>query len=280
MKNQQNKGQGSKGRELTEAQNDFALVELERLANRQGFRACQSLRSGKPTGKGRGWRMPVEVSKTSEVEAKLAGKYEVIRALHHVYGQRWPARAQWLPAFGPFTRRQIAFKRWLSLTAWRGAFNDVTQLPGGVTGRRSSGVRALFVSIDDENKEEAANMAAALFAPDSEGNPWLEASEARESKRASDIKRAKLEVFKRYLEPFKGKAMLKANDRRAKWAAVRRARLVGYLLEGQGAGMRSNDLKKILKPLGLPLGRYRPGQGKRSLVAQLVRGTLVSRGNK
>lgn len=270
MKNQQNKGQASKGRELTEAQNDFALVELERLANRQGFRACQSLRSGKPTGKGRGWRMPVEVSKTSEVEAKLAGKYEVIRALHHAYGEAWPARAQWLPAFGPFTRRQIAFKRWLSLTAWRGAFNDVTQLPGGVTGRRSSGVRALFVSIDDENKEEAANMAAALFAPDSEGNPWLEASEAKEAKRASDIKRAKVEVFKRCLEPFKGYSMLKANDRRAKWAAIRRGRVIGYLLDGQRAGMMSNNLKRLLKPLGLPLGRARAVQGTRSLVSQLA----------
>jgi len=204
------------------------------------------------------------------VEAKLAGKYSAICALHKAYGERWPARAQWLPEYGPFSRRQIAFRRWLALTAWRGAFNDITQLPGGVTGRRSAGVRALFVSIDDEQKEEIQREALALFAPDFEGNPWLEASEAKEAKRAGDIKRAKGLVFDQFLKPFAGKVNLNANDRRAKWGAIRRARVVSYLLEGQGAGMRRGHIQRLLIPLKLVWRTYRKGSTiGRSLFAQL-----------
>jgi hypothetical protein len=245
---------------------DLALVALDRLASRQGWRACQSLRLGKATGKAGGWRMPVEVSATSQEEAIQVAKYESIKALHHAFGEQWPVRVQWLPEFGPFTRRQMAFRRWLALTAWRGAYNDVTQLPGGVTGRRAAGVRALFVDIDDENKEAMTREAMALFAPDSEGNPWLAASERREAKREKEFKRAKLEVFRRYLKPFAGKGNLTHHERQAKLVAIRRARIVSYLLEGQGTGMRSDKLGKLLKPLG-----FETTQGKRTVAASLAR---------
>ena len=251
---------------------DLALVALERLATRQGARACQSLRSGKPTGKGAGWRMPVEVSTTSEIEGIAAAKYAAIRALHAAYGERWPSRVQWVTEYGPMTRRQLAFKRWLALTAWRGAFNDITQLPCGFTGRRSAGVRAMFVSLDAEQKEEATRHAFALFAPDAQDSAWLESSEQKEARRARAIRKAKRIVFECYLAPFAGKYDLNANDRRAKLAAIRRARVVGYLLDGQGAGMRSDNLKRTLKPLELPTRTGKRGQALgRSLVSQLAR---------
>ena len=241
---------------------------LDALARRQAFRASESLRSGKPAGKGQRWRHPTPVSATSEQEAEMAARYAMVQKLVGIYGKAWLHRTPWPGESVPLTKKQLTIKRWLSLVAWRAAFADLTQLPCGMVGRRAAGVRSLFISIDDEQAEEARNQARAVFAPDCEDSAWFEESKGREARRASDIKRARFLVFRRYLEPFKGKTKLTANQKRAKTGAIRRARVVCGLIEGQRPHMQSNNLKRLLKPLGLKIQQR---SGRRSLVAELAK---------
>ena len=242
----------------------IATSALVALATRMARRAADNLRSGRPTGKGKSWRSPVEVSRTSQDEAKQSAVLACVSELNRIYGDDWTQRAPWVPAVGPWTRQQRAFRRWLALVAWRAAYKELTALPAGVTGRRSSGVRSLFVDLDGDAHQEALRVASATFDPDASESPWFERSLALEVDRARAIRRARSIVFRQFLAPFKGKRT--QTDRRAKLVAIRRARVVCSLLEGEGVGMRSDKLGAILKHLGIETS-----QGKRSLASALAR---------
>lgn len=231
-------------------------IALLAVAGKQARRAANSFRSGKRTGPGKGWRSLFEVTETSEDDARQAAVLSCVQELTRIYGDAWSVRVPWLPPFGPGNRRQVAFLRWISLVAWRSAYRELAALPGGVTGRRETGVYSLRIDIEQDEALKAMHLAQPSADPD-----YLDSGD-----RARELRRAKRIVWSRFLDPFKGKRQLGANERRAKLAAIRRARIVCQLIDGQGAQLRSDKLGEILKPLGI-----KTGQGKRSLAGALAK---------
>jgi hypothetical protein len=262
--------QGARLATLTEgaraAREDYAGSSIVVVADRQGRRAAESIRSGKPTGKGQGWRLPSEVSATSQDEARQSSALACVKELSRLYGRGWAVRAPWSPPIGPGTRKQVAFRRYLALTAWRGAYRELAMLPGGVTGRRDSGAYSLMVDNESDDAKEAQRLAVATFDPAHLDGPDLERSLGREVSKARDTIQAKRQVWRLFLAPYKGNYKLSANERRSKLGAIRRARIVCLLLEGQGVGLPSFKLSPILKALDVPISH-----GRRSLAADLAR---------
>lgn len=241
-----------------------ASIALLAVANRQTRRAADSIRSGKPSGEGQDWRIPFKVSIASEEDAKQSALLGCLQELTRIYGEDWANRVPWLPLFGPGNRKQVAFHCWLSLVAWRAAYRELATLPGGVTGRREAGTYWLCVDFEQDEAQKAMQLAQSEFDSDSVDTREPEPSLESKGIRARELRSAKRIVWARFLSPFKGKRQLHANQRRAKLAAIRRARIVCQLLDGHRCSMQSSKLSPILKSLGVEISN-----GRRSLAAEL-----------
>ena len=143
-----------------------------------------------------------------------------------------------------------------------------------MTGRREAGAYSILAPDDVTDNEQAQRLAMAVFAPDWDESPGLGRSLAREIDRARTVRAAKRLVWARFLAPYvedkglgkRAKRNLTANEQRAKLGAIRRARIVCLLLDGQGVAMPSSKLSPILKALGVEITN-----GKRSLAGELAR---------